>query len=202
MKRMRQKKRAKAKTTREDKLSARTAEMTDRPKKKREGTVCEVSTGCVRTWMLCFFCAFTHSYQFPRQEDVLLPRHHHTHTLSLPGAAQHGHEFLLATACHVYSVHLHTHTTEEKTHTHQSRLKRSVLSTGSAPLTRILLHLYQIGRRRFCVLRVISPNKNIFSNIFLMIVLILFVNVLRYILRDIVFSISASTTTFIRTILW
>lgn len=64
--------------------------------------------------MLCF-CVFTLSYQFPRQEDVLLPSHHNTHTLSLLGAAQHGHKFLLATACHVYAVHLHTHTEKKYT---------------------------------------------------------------------------------------
>lgn len=87
--------------------------MTDRPKKKRDGTLCE-DVGCCRFVL----CVFTLSYQFPRQEDVLLPCHHHRHTLSLPGAAQHGHEFLLATACHVYSVHLHTHTRNERGNTH------------------------------------------------------------------------------------
>lgn len=81
-----------------------------------------------------------HSYQLPRQEHVLLPSHHQRHALSLLGAAQHGHQLLLATACHVYSVYLHTNTHErgkKSKHTNRSRLKLSVLSTGSAPLTRI-----------------------------------------------------------------
>lgn len=46
------------------------------------------------------------SYQLPRQEDFFLSSHHHTHTFSLSGAAQHAHQFLLAMACHVYSIHL------------------------------------------------------------------------------------------------
>lgn len=67
-------------------------------------------SGRQRERMLCAFVSSLH-YQFPRQEEVLLPHHHHRHGLPLLGAAQHGHEFLLATACHVYSVHLHTQET-------------------------------------------------------------------------------------------
>lgn len=63
------------------------------------------------------------SYQLPWREHVLLPSHHHRNTFPLLGAAQHGYKFLLAAACHVYTVHLHTH---------RSGLKWSVLSTAGA----------------------------------------------------------------------
>lgn len=53
-------------------------------------------------------CPVTLSYQLPGQEKILLPCHHHIHTLSLLGAAQHGHQLLLAATRHVYSIHLHT----------------------------------------------------------------------------------------------
>lgn len=104
----------KKKSAQKKQMITKAAQMTDR---LREETLCEGKAGRVRTWVLCFY-VFALYYHFPRQEDVFLPRHHHRHTLSLLGAAQHGYEFLLATACHIYSVHLHTHK-KNKTHTEE-----------------------------------------------------------------------------------
>lgn len=46
------------------------------------------------------------SHQLPGEEEVVLAGHHHADALSLPGAAQHGHQLLLAAARHVNPVHL------------------------------------------------------------------------------------------------
>lgn len=50
---------------------------------------------------------FTLHYQLSGQEDVLLPGHQQRHHLSLLGAAQYAHQFLLGMAGHIHSIHLY-----------------------------------------------------------------------------------------------
>lgn len=49
------------------------------------------------------------SCQLSGEEEVVLPGHHHADTLALPGAAQHGHQLLLAATRHVNPIHLQAH---------------------------------------------------------------------------------------------